>query len=114
VVKASEDDDDPYVATARYGVEGGSIVESRFDEGDGVTVTRYNARHHVVSETLDADGPAPIAFAYDLDPVSDETTGTTMSCLGPSGPITQTVVLRPYGDHRAKAALIRDNCFRRR
>ncbi len=114
VVKDSEQDDDPYVATARYVVEGGSIVESDFNEGDGLTVHRYNPRHYTVSEALDADGPAPIVFAYNRDPVSNVSNGVTMSCLSPSGPITRVVQVALVGDDRAKATLIRESCLPRR
>lgn len=114
MVKCSETDDDPYVATVQYVVEGGSIVESHFNEGDGLTVYRYNMHHYVVSETLDAEGPAPIVFAYNLDPVSNVSTGVTMSCLGPPGPVRRAVPLTSAGDDEAKAALIRESCRPRR
>lgn len=114
VMKGSEHDDHPYVATARYVVEGASIVESDFDEGDGLTVQRYNAHQYMVSETLDADGLAPIVFAYNLDPVSNVSNGATMSCLGPSGPITRVVQVASVGDEGAKDTLIRESCLPRR
>jgi YD repeat-containing protein len=110
VVKGSENDPDPYVATVRYVIEGGSIVESDFDEGGGLEVSRYNARHYSVSETLAADGPAPIVFTYNLDPVSNASNGATMSCLGPSGPITRAVQVAAVDD-RAKDTLIRQSCL---
>ena len=59
VMRASEHDNHPYVATVRYVVEDGSIVESDFDEGDGLVVSRYNAQHHVVSEALDVGAQTP-------------------------------------------------------
>jgi YD repeat-containing protein len=114
VVKGSEHDDDPYVATVRYVIEGGSIVESDYNQGDGLTVYRYNPHHYIVSEALDADGPAPIVFAYNLDPVSNGSNGATMSCLGPSGPITRVVQLASVGDDGAKDTLIRESCLPRR
>ena len=114
VVKDSEQDDDPYMATARYVVEGASIIEADFDEGDGLTVYRYNTRHYEVSETLDADGPAPIVFAYNLDPVSNVSNGVTMTCRGPSGSITRAVPLASARDDGAKDALIREICLPRR
>jgi hypothetical protein len=92
-------------------VEGGSIVESDLDEGDGLLVERYNARHHVVSETRYADGPAPIVFTYNRDPVSNASIDLTMSCVGPSGPVTRTASIDPLDDD-AKAALFRENCLR--
>jgi YD repeat-containing protein len=112
VVRDSEQDDDPYVATVRYVVEGGSIVESDLDEGDGLLVERYNAHHYVVSETRDADGPAPIVFTYNLDPVSNVSVSLTMSCVGPAGPVTRTAAIAPTDDD-AKAALFRQNCLGR-
>ena len=114
VVKGCEGDAEPYVATARYVVENGAIVESHFDEGDGLKITRYNSGHYIVSEMLDADGPAPIEFVYDRDSVTNEPTGTTMSCLGPSGRMTRAVVLRPNSDRATKAALVLEHCVRRR
>ena len=82
VMKNAEQDDIPYVATARYVVENGSIVESDFDEGDGLTAVRYNSSHYIVSKTLDADSRAPIVFTYSLDPVTNVSTGAEMSALG--------------------------------
>jgi YD repeat-containing protein len=113
-VRGLEHDDDPYVATVRYVTEGGSIVESDLNEGDGLTVNRYNAHHYIVSETLDADGPAPIAFTYNLDPLSNASHGATMSCQSPSGPITRVVQVAPVHDDAAKDTLIRESCLPRR
>jgi YD repeat-containing protein len=112
VVKDSELDDDPYVATVQYVVEGGAIVQADFDEGDGLTVYRYNSRHYIVSETWDVDGPAPIVFSYTLDPASNRS-NVTMSCLGPSGPITRTVQVLSARDRVDKDALIRQSCLPR-
>jgi YD repeat-containing protein len=114
VVKGSEQDDDPYVATVRYVVEGDTIVESDFNEGAGLTVYRYNLDHDVVSETLDADGPTPIVFTYNLDPVSSISSGVTMSCIGPSGPMTRVVQGASVADEGTKDALIRESCLPRR
>jgi YD repeat-containing protein len=114
MVKGSEQDEDPYVATVQYVVEGGSIIESDFNEGDGLTVHRYNAHHYTVSETLDADRPAPIVFTYNLDPVSNVSTGVTMSCVGPWGPVTRAVQLAWVGDDSTKDTLIRESCLPRR
>ena len=114
VLKDSEDDPDPYVATARYVIENGSIVESAFDEGDGVEVTRYSKGHYVVSNTLDADGAAPIVFTYDRDPVTNVTIGATMSCVGEAARITRTVPLAAATDDDLKEALARAYCVRRR
>jgi YD repeat-containing protein len=114
VMKASEHDDHPYVATARYVVEGSSIVESDFDEGDGLTVRRYNAHHYTVSKTLDADGLTPIVFAYNLDPGSNVSSGATMSCLGPSGLITRVVQVTSTSGEAVTDRLIRESCLPRR
>jgi len=115
VVRRSEYDDDPYVATVKYVVEGGSVVESDFEEGDGLMVYRYNAQGYIVSETLDADGPAPIVFTYDVDPISNVSHGATMSCLGPSGRVTRAVHVSPRdGDSEAKDELIHESCLSRR
>jgi YD repeat-containing protein len=113
VVKDSEQDDDPYVATVRYVVKDGSIVESDFNEGDGLRVRRYNPHHYIVSEALDADGAAPIVFAHTLDPVSNAANGVTMSCLSPSGPITRVVQAASVDDDEAKDTLIRESCLPR-
>jgi YD repeat-containing protein len=112
VVKRSEHDEDPYVATARYVVKGDLIIESDFDAGDGLLVERYNTDHYVISETLDADGPAPIVFAYNLDPVTNVSKGGTMSCVGPSGPVTRTAQIAAK-DNGAKEALMHESCLRR-
>jgi len=94
VVKDSEQDDDPYVATARYVVESGSIVESDFNDGDSLTIKRYNPHHYIVSETLDADGQAPIVFAYNVDPVSNVSTGVKMSASVRQGRLRERSVPR--------------------
>jgi hypothetical protein len=91
-------------------VEDGSIVQTDFDEGDGLTVYRYNAHHYIVSEARDADGPAPIVFAYELDPITNASNGVTMSCLGPLGPITKTVQAPSASNRLATDALIRQLC----
>jgi YD repeat-containing protein len=110
VVKASEDDDDPYVATARYVVDGGSVVETDFDEGDGLTVMRFNASHYIVSETMRAETAAPVVFAYDRDPVSNVLIRLTMSCAGPSGSIVRLVPPALANDDTAKTALLLESC----
>jgi YD repeat-containing protein len=111
VVKNSEDDEDLYAARARYVVEDGAIVESYFDEGRGLVAYRYNADHYVVSETLAADGPAPIVITYARDAASNSVTGTTISCTGSSGPITRAVQLPSDRDEAAKMAAIRATCL---
>ena len=112
VVKDSEQDDNPYVAAAGYIVESGRIVESHFDEGGGLLVTRYNEHHYIVSEALDADGPAPIVFTYNLD-ASNQPTSVTLSCLGPLGPVTRSVPLTSARDDATKESLARNYCVRR-
>jgi len=111
-LRDSEQDPDPYVARARYVLYRGSIVEAEFDEGGGVEVLRYNAHHYVVSDTFDADGPAPIAFEYTRDAVSNVSTGVQLSCVGPSGRMTHMVDLGSAPDTRPKqASLIRQYCL---
>ena len=114
MVKTSEQDDDPYVARAHYVIEGGSIVEADFAEGDGLVVRKYNAQHYVTSETLDADGPEPILFVYDRDPISNVVTGAKMSCVGSSGPTTRSVPLTSVDNDAMKDLLIAWNCGGRR
>ena len=108
IVKYADDDPDPYVATANYVVENGSIVESTFDEGGGLEVRRYSAQHYIVSETLFADTSTPVTFRYALDS-SNASAGASMSCTGPAGPVTRDVRVT-VRDHGAKAQAIRANC----
>jgi YD repeat-containing protein len=103
---------DSYQATVEYQTENGSIVETAFDEGDGVVVTRYSPEHYIESETLDADGPAPIVFAYDRDTVGNDTTGATLTCAGETARVTRMVPLSAAGDDALKANLIRAFCVR--
>jgi len=110
VVKFSEDDDDPYIASARYVVDNGSIVESSYEDPDGVVVDRYNTRHYVVSKILNATSAAPITFKYERD-ASNWIRATTLSCTGIFGrPITQTVSLTSDTDDAA-AAEARGHCL---
>ncbi len=111
-VKSSEDDNDPYVATAHYVVKDGSIVEASFDEGGGLEVYKFNAHHYVTSETFYADSPHPVVFAYDVDPVTNVSHGATMSCKGPSGPVARTAQLSVHDD-ATKAAMIQSFCLPR-
>jgi YD repeat-containing protein len=113
VVGSSDMDPDPYVATARYVVEEGSIVESDFNEGNGLIVNTYNASHYIVSEVLDADSPLPIRFSYNLDSVGNRSNGVTMACVGPGGPIVRTVRVASVHDDAGKEAAIRQGCVRR-
>ena len=109
VVRSSEDDQDPYIATVRYVVENGSVVESDFDEGAGLEVHRYNSKHYVVSETLFADSHTPVTFTYDLDPTTNVSRGASMSCTGPAGPVTRAVQVASNNDE-AKAKEIIAAC----
>jgi len=113
-LRDSENDPDPYVATARYIEEGGSIVQVDFDEGDGLTRYRYNTHHYIGSETFDADSPRPIIFTYNRDATTNVMTSVTMSCLGLTGPATRTVPLVSDGDDNTKLALMRETCLPRR
>jgi YD repeat-containing protein len=110
VVKRSEDDHDPYIATVRYVIDGGSIVESDFDEGDGLIVTRYNAHGYVTSETMRAETLAPVVFTHDRNPVSNVLIRLTMSCAGPSGSIVRPLPPALANDDAAKTALFLESC----
>lgn len=110
-VRSSEQDDDPYVATAKYVVDGDSIVQVDFDEGDGVERHRYNSHHYMISETLWADGPRPITFAYDRDATTNAVNGVTMSCTGREGAVTQPVQPAAVADNASKLALMGRICM---
>ena len=112
-VRASEDDTDPYLATARYVVDGRSVVQADFDEGDGLTRYRYNSYHYIVSETFDADSAAPITFVYNRDATTNVINDVTMACDGPAGPFTRRV-LTSDRDDRVKHSLMSDFCRPRR
>jgi YD repeat-containing protein len=113
VVKDSEVDPDPYIASAHYVVANGSVVESDFDEGDGLNVRRYNAQRYIVSETLFADSSTPVTFRYDLNPLSNASEEAAMSCTGPFGPVTREVQLTVHDD-AMKARAIQADCVLRR
>ena len=113
-VRISDDDDDPYIATVHYIVEDGSIVQTDFDEGDGVERVRYNRNHYPVSETFDAEGPAPITFTYDRNEKTNVVNGATISCTGPSGPITRPAPVTVERDDSAKAAMTLETCLLQR
>lgn len=73
--------EEPYIMTFEYVVRDGTVVESIMGDNDGTrTVTRYNHAHYKVSETFDADGPMPVTFAYDLDPISNVRRTATLTC----------------------------------
>ena len=112
-VRSSDDDSDPYVATVRYTIEGKSVVQADFDEGDGLKRYRYNTHGYRTSETFDADSSQPIAFTYDRDATTNVLKGVTMSCNGPDGPIARQVPLLSDGDDSIKAALMRESCVPR-
>lgn len=109
VVKDSENDPTPYIATAHYVIENGAVVESDFDEGGGLEVCRYNAQHYIVSEALFADSATPVTFRYDLSPTSNEPSGAMMSCTGATGPVTRHVPLTVHDDE-AKARAMQASC----
>jgi YD repeat-containing protein len=108
IVKDSDQDPDPYVATAQYVVEGGSVVESDFDEGADRRVRRYNAQHYTVSETLAAGTSYAVVLSYLRDD-SNAVTGVTLSCAGADGPVTRSVPREATSD-RARYALVRETC----
>jgi len=112
-VRSSENDNDPYVATVRYVVENKSIVQSDFDEGDGIHRSRYNSAHDIVSETFYADTLTPMTFSYDRVPATGVLIGATLSCLGLAGPITLPVTPTSAEEDSTKQALIHANCVTR-
>ena len=89
-------------------------VEAAIDEGAGLRVYRYNRDHYIVSETLDADSAASIVFTLDRDPTTNVLNGVTLSCLGPSGPVTQAVPATEPGDNwrSERERLARAYCVR--
>ena len=108
IVKDSDQDPEPYIATAQYAVEGGSVVESDFDEGAGHRVRRYNAQHYTVSETLAAGTSYAVVLTY-LRDGSNTVTGVTLSCTGRDGPVTRSVPLESASDP-ARHALLPESC----
>jgi hypothetical protein len=111
-VKSSDDDTEPYQAAVEYRTDNGTIVETAFDEGEGVTVTRYSSEHYIESETLDADSDAPIVFNYARDAISNDATGATLSCVGETARVTRMVPLSSAKDDVLKANLVRAFCVR--
>jgi YD repeat-containing protein len=113
-VKQSDDDPETYQAAVEYRTDNGSIVETSFDEGEGVTVTRYSSEHYIESETLDADSDAPIVFSYARDAINNDATGATLSCVGETARVTRMVPLSAAKDDVLKANLVRAFCVRQR
>lgn len=109
-VRHSDDDDDPYVATVRCLVENGTVVQTDFDEGNGIERSRYNRDHHVVSEIFGADSAAPITFTYSRDD-TNVVNGVTLSCLGVGGLVTRSLPLSAPQDDPIKAAHVRETCL---
>jgi YD repeat-containing protein len=107
-----DDDDDPYVATVRYVVADGAIVQTDFDEGNGVERSRYNRSHYVVSEVFDAEGRIPMTFAYDRDERTNVVRGATLWCGAPTGSFALSVPAAVEHDTDAKWALMQKHCQR--
>jgi hypothetical protein len=95
-------------------VEGKSIVQVDFDEGNGIERSRFNSEHYIVSQTFDADGTAPVTFTYNRDVSTNVVSSATMSCFGLSGPTTRSVPVAANDDDDLKYTLIRENCLRLR
>jgi YD repeat-containing protein len=110
VVRSSEDDDDPYIATAHYVVDGARIVETDFDEGDGLKRYQYNRDRYIVSETFDADGPAAASFTYDRDAVTNEGATAALSCGAGAHRVLVQVDPSRILDDEAKWMAIRSTC----
>jgi len=103
--------DEPYVMTFSYVVAGGSVTQTDVGEDDGTRTTyRFNKSHYPVSETHDADGCAPITVVYNRNESTSVATTITLSCLGPTGPVTRTVPLPARFDDLVKEDLIREEC----
>jgi YD repeat-containing protein len=104
------DSDDPYALSFSYVVEDGAVVQTDVLENDGSrTSYRFNTSHYVVSETYDADGPAPVALAYDLG-ATNIASAVTISCAGPMDRVTRTIPLPTALDEDTKGALVRAHC----
>ena len=103
--------DDPYVMTFAYGLAGTSVVKTDVGEDDGTRSSyRFNGSHYVVSETLDADGPAPVSLTYHNDESTNAASAVTLSCRGRVGPVSRTMPLGARLEDPAKEALIRAEC----
>jgi len=110
-VRDSDDDNDPYIAIARYRVVDKAVVQADFNEGDGVVRHWYNSNHYEVMETFDADGPAPITFRYDRDERTNVVKAATLSCRGLFSVGAYSVSAAVEGDRQARRASIQQHCF---
>jgi len=103
--------DDPYVMTFTYGLAGASVVRTDVGEDDGTRSSyRFNRSHYVVSETLDADGPAPVSLIYQNDESTNSASAVTLSCRGRTGPVIRTMPLTTRLEDPVKDDLIRAEC----
>jgi len=109
-VRSSDDDDDPYVVTVRYILDGESVIQTDLEENNLLTRQRYNHDHFMVSETLDPEGITPVTFAYQRDSVTNAVTTATMSCVTLSGSATRKVPIEAQEDDELKWDLVRENC----
>jgi hypothetical protein len=110
-VRRSETDTDPYVATVRYVLNDGSITEADFDEGEGVVRYKYNSSHLIASKTFDPESRTRVTFTYEREPTTNALIRITLSCLGPSGPLSRPLPPTPDLEATAQLALIRDVCL---
>jgi hypothetical protein len=101
--------------TFAYILDGGSVVQTDIGEDDGTkTIYRFNRSHYPLSETSDADGPAPITVTYDRNGSTNIGNTPTLSCLGPNGAVTRTIPLTSTFERRVervKEDLIRKECL---
>jgi len=112
-VRNSDDDPDPYVATVRYVLDGPSIIQTDFDEGDGVVRYRYNRDHYVADKTLYADSPAPVTFTYNRAANTNLFTTVTMSCVGQGGRVTRSEAVTSESQDSTEKAMMRTSCVPR-
>jgi YD repeat-containing protein len=110
-VRRSDDDRDPYVATARYVVVDRSVVRVDFDEGDGLEIRRYNPSHYAISETFDAEGAAPATFRYDRDETTNVVRGVTLLCGRQAEAVALPVPPTVEHDAESKWLLMRKYCL---
>jgi YD repeat-containing protein len=111
-LRSSDTDTHPYVVTTRYTVRDGSIVEVELNESGTIERLRYNHDHYQISDTFDADGPAPATFRYDREERTNDVRNVTLSC---GGSPTIRALPAPASadlDDEAKEELIRTLCGR--